>query len=356
MSGDQRIGLVKRSLKMLTAQLRESDTVGIVAYGSTAREVLAPTSAHGKQRILAAIDSLSIEGATNAEAGLRMGYKMAAAAMKPGGINRVILCSDGVANTGLTRAGGILDTVHREAKRGITISTVGFGMGTYNDVLMEKLAQGGNGNYHYVDKIDEARRVFVQNLTGTLQVIAKDVKLQVVFDPAVVQRYRLIGYENRNLKARDFSNDRIDAGELGAGHAVTALYEVKLRAGSTGNLGKIRIRYKAPQGDRSQLIEKTLARSVVRTSADGLSSPSQLLLVASQFAEKLRGSYWARAVSYGDMLARFERIAPELRNQPKVRELRQLIERAQGLDRRGDKFEGEMPVAMMTFDKVPVLR
>ncbi|MFP6683681.1 MAG: VWA domain-containing protein [Polyangiaceae bacterium] len=356
MSGDNRLGLVKRSLGLLTEQLRENDTVAIVAYGTNARQVLAPTSAYNKQRILAAVHSLRTEGATNAEAGIRLGYKIAASAMKPGGVNRVILCSDGVANTGLTGAGGILDTVHREAKRGITISTIGFGMGNYNDVLMEKLAQGGNGNYHYVDKLAQARRVFVENLTGTLQVIAKDVKLQMAFDPAVVSRYRLIGYENRKLKARDFSNDRVDAGEIGAGHAVTALYEVKLRDGATGDLGKIRIRYKEPQGNTSKLIEKTLARSMVRGSTDALTSPSQLSLVAGQFAEKLRGSYWARTVSYADMLARFERVAPELRNQAKVRELRKLIERAQKLDPRKDKFEKDAPVAMMTFDKVPILR
>ncbi|HZO13872.1 MAG TPA: VWA domain-containing protein [Polyangiaceae bacterium] len=355
MDSDNRIGLVKRSLGLLVDQLGEADKVGIVVYGSTARAVLEPTSAHDKQRILRAIDGLRTEGATNAEAGIRLGYQMATRTFKEGGVNRVILCSDGVANVGMTGPDGLLDMIGRESNRGITISSIGFGMGNYNDVLMEKLANKGNGNYYYVDKLDEARRVFVDQLTGTLEVIAKDVKIQVDFDKSVVARYRLIGYENRALQAQDFDNDRVDAGEIGAGHAVTALYEVKLREGASGSLGTLRIRYKQPTGSESSLVEKKLSREVVRASTDELSSPTQLSLAAAQFAEKLRGSYWARNVSYEDITRRIDKLS--MRERTDVSELKQLVQRARQLDQRGDKFESQHgPIARMDFDRVPVLR
>src|SRR5690606_28042789 len=153
----------------------------------------------------------------------------------------------GVANVGITGPSGILATVEREVKRGITMTAIGVGMGNYNDVLMEQLADKGNGNYFYVDKLDEARRVFVDRLTGTLQTIAKDVKIQIDFDKRAVSRYRLIGYENRGLSAEEFDNDAVDAGEIGAGHAVTAIYEVKRWPGSDA-LGNVRIRSKEPSG------------------------------------------------------------------------------------------------------------
>jgi Ca-activated chloride channel family protein len=255
-----------------------------------------------------------------------------------------VLCSDGVANVGVTGPQGILATVAAQVKKGITISTVGVGMGNYNDVLMEQLADKGDGNYHYVDRLDEARKVFVDQLTGTLQTIAKDVKIQVEFDPQVVARYRLIGYENRGLKSQQFNDDRVDAGEIGAGHSVTALYEVRLRDEDSGALGKIRIRYKEPNGSRSSLIETPISRSVVRSASDGLSSPTQLSLVA------------ARNVSYDDILRRFELIAEPLRSRAEVVELRNLVSRARDLDTRGDKFAEHGPIARMDFDHVPVLR
>jgi len=356
MSSDNRLGLVKRSLRLLVGQLKESDTVGIVTYGSKAREVLQPTSAHHKQRILGVINNLRTEGATNAEAGIRLGYGMAARQLRRGGINRVVLCSDGVANVGRTGPNSILQTVSREQKRGITITTVGFGMGNYNDTVMEQLANRGNGNYYYVDKLAEARRVFVDQLGGTLQVIAKDVKIQVDFDPEVVARYRLIGYENRALKTRDFNDDRVDAGEIGSGHAVTALYEIKLREGNSANIAKVRVRFKAPSGSQSRLIERGVPRSVIKSSSEGLSSPSQLSLIAAQFAEKMRGSYWARNISYEAILKRFTHITSPLRERADTVELRRLVAKARDLDSRGDKFQRHGPVAHMDFDRVPVLR
>jgi Ca-activated chloride channel family protein len=357
MEPQNRLPLVKRSLRMLVEELNESDTVAIVVFGDKAREALAPTSGANKQAILGIIDSLKTEGSTNAEAGLRLGYGVAERTLSKRGIHRVILCSDGVANIGMTGPQGILDTVRRQVDRGITITTIGVGMGDYNDVLMEQLAQGGNGNYYYVDKLDEARRVFVEKLTGTLQTIAKDVKVQIDFDPKTVARYRLLGYENRGLAARDFDNDRVDAGEVGAGHTVTAIYEVKLHNGADGSeLAKIRIRHKPPQGDQSRLIEKAVPRSIVRASIDELSSPSQLGIAAAGFAEKLRGSYWARNLSYDDILARFKHIRGSLSDRSDVTELKRLIEAAKKLDHRADKFTQHGPIAQMDFDRVPVLR
>ncbi|MBW2527948.1 MAG: von Willebrand factor type A domain-containing protein [Deltaproteobacteria bacterium] len=355
MDMENRLGLVKRSLRLLVDQLHESDTVAIVTYGSSAKTVLAPTTAHQRHRILSVIDSLRTEGATNAAAGLKLGYAVASQSFQQGAVNRVVLCSDGVANVGITGAGGILDTVARERARGITISTIGVGMGNYNDVLLEQLADKGNGNYYYVDQLDEARRVFVDNLTGTLQVIAKDVKIQVEFDPTLVARYRLIGYENRALAKRDFANDRVDAGEIGAGHAVTALYEVKFHR-TDGNFGKLRIRFKRPNGSRSELVQHELPSSVVRGSFDSASSPTQLSHVAATFGEKLRGSYWVRNVSYDQILGMYEQLSSSIKSDERVAELGKLIRKAQSLDSRGDKFEQEMPVAMMDFDRVPVLR
>ena len=357
MAAANRLGLVKQSLKLLVSQLGEADRVGIVTYGSSAQPRLQPTSAHNKGRILQVIEALKTEGATNAEAGLSEGYAMAARHLRrDGGVNRVVLLSDGVANVGVTGPNGILETVKRQVAKGITLTSVGFGMGNYNDVLMEQLADKGNGNYHYVDRLSEARRVFVDNLTGTLQVIAKDVKVQVDFDPRVVARYRLIGYENRGLSARQFDDDRVDAGELGAGHSVTALYEVRLVPGATAPLGKVRVRFKAPHGSQSQLVETSLSRAIMKSEAAALTSPSQLSMAAAQFAEKLRGSYWARTVSYDEIAARLDGLAPALKSQAQVRELIRLVDKAEELDRRVDKFQSQGPIARMDFDRVPVLR
>ena len=220
MAAENRLGMVKRALHLLVNELRSSDRVAIVVYGSDARMVLPPTRASNSETILEAIDRLEPEGATNAAAGLQMAYQVASEAYREGEINRLILCSDGVANVGVTGADEILATIERFARRNIALSTVGFGMGNFNDVMMEQLADKGNGNYAYVDTLEEARRIFVENLTGTLQTIARDAKMQVEFNPQVVSRYRLLGYENRDVADQDFRNDKVDAGEVGARPAV----------------------------------------------------------------------------------------------------------------------------------------
>ncbi|MGD9100183.1 MAG: von Willebrand factor type A domain-containing protein, partial [Anaerolineae bacterium] len=234
MNAENRLELVKRALRLLAQELRPTDTVGLVVYGSQGRVILEPTPVNQGETILAAIERLQPSGSTNAEEGLVLGYRMAAQHYKPGAINRVILCSDGVANVGNTGPDSILKQIRDHAAQGITLSTVGFGMGNYNDVLMEQLADDGNGNYAYVDTLTEARRVFVHNLTSMLQVIAQDTKVQVQFDPQVVSRYRLLGYENRDIANEDFRDDEVDAGEVGVGHSVTALYELKFHPDAQG--------------------------------------------------------------------------------------------------------------------------
>ncbi|MBI4815019.1 MAG: von Willebrand factor type A domain-containing protein [Deltaproteobacteria bacterium] len=354
MNLDNRLGLVKRALQLLVEQLDGRDAVSIVVYGDSAHTVLAPTPGTDKGTILAAIGALRPEGSTNVQAGLELGYKLAAERADRGTNNRIILCSDGVANNGIVEADGIFARVKSQADQGITISTVGFGMGNYNDVLMEKLADSGNGNYAYVDRLEEARRVFVEGLTGTLEVIAKDVKIQVEFDPAVVSRYRLVGYENRALKKKDFEDDKVDAGEIGAGHTVTALYEIKLSG--PGDLGTLRVRYKEPDGKTSRLVERPLFRRIVRASPNEALGATRLALVAAGFAEKLRGSYWVRATSYADLLSELSELPPELANRKDVVELKGLIGRARAIDVRKDRFEQYAPIALMSFDDLPVLR
>ncbi|WNG17885.1 von Willebrand factor type A domain-containing protein [Cystobacter fuscus] len=352
---ENRLGLVKQALRLLVNELDERDRVSIAVYGTTAHQVLGPTSATETQKLLGAIDSLDSEGSTNAQAGIELGYSLAARHFIKGGINRVILCSDGVANNGITDADGIWARVRTQASRGVTLTTVGFGMGNYNDVLMERLAQVGEGNYAYVDELHEAHRIFVRNLTGTLQVVAKDVKLQVEFDRQAVARYRLVGYENRMLTKEQFADDRVDAGEVGAGHAVTAIYEVKLRE-PTGAFGTLRIRYKAPEGGSSRLVEKKLPASVLRPAYGATASPTRLSYVAAAFAEKLRGSYWVRPLSYARLHALWEEIGEPLRDRPDVKELGELIHQAQALDHRTDRFEQLSPVSTMDFDRVPVVK
>ncbi|GMU62189.1 MAG: hypothetical protein AMXMBFR34_39520 [Myxococcaceae bacterium] len=357
MAQGHRLGLVKQALGLLVDELDERDRVSVVVYGDAAREVLPPTPATEKEVLHSAIARLQPEGSTNVEAGLDLAYELAMKGFVPGGINRVVLCSDGVANNGVTEAGGLWAKVKGRASEGVTLSTVGFGMGHYNDVLMERLADVGDGHYAYVDRLAEARRIFVEQLTGTLQVVAKDVKLQVEFDPKVVERYRLLGFENRVLAAKDFANDQVDAGELGAGHQVTALYEVKLTAAAAeaSSFAVFRARYKEAAGGASKLVEHRLPTSVVRGAATEATGPARLSLVAAGFAEKLRGSYWARTLTWTQLVAALDGLPEGLRGRADVVELRALVVKAQRLDSRPDRFEKEAPVASMDFDRLPVL-
>ena len=297
MSLENRLELVKKALRLLVDQLRDGDEIGIVIYGTTARVLLPHTRNVNREHILAAIDMLRPEGVTNAEAGLKLGYQLALQNFHPDYINRVILCSDGVANVGITGADGLLTEIEDYVKDGIYLTTIGFGMGNYNDTLMEQLANKGNGGYYYVDTLKEAERVFVENLTGTLQVIAKDAKVQVEFNPETVSRFRLLGYENRQLNQEDFRDDDVDAGEIGSGHSVTALYEIKLlQDGVVGKLATVFIRHEDP--DTSNVTEVTeVSREIFANELKGTfeesSASFQLAASVAEFAEILRGSYWA---------------------------------------------------------------
>lgn len=355
MEAGSRLELVKQALGLLVDDLRENDTVAVVVYGDNARIVLPAASGAEKDRIKRALALLKPEGSTNVQAGIMLGYEVAERAVRPNSANRIILCSDGVANSGITDADGIFRTVSAHAQNGIALSTVGFGMDNYNDVLMERLAVKGQGRYEYVDRLSEARKVFTENLGGALVTIARDVKVQVQLDPNAVQRYRLLGYENRKLTRRDFDDDKVDAGEIGAGHEVTALYEVKLKPGAD-RLGWLRIRAKSPTSGDSRLVEEELTTRLVRTDLASASAQSKLALVAAGFGEKLRGSYWARNLAWDDVLALWRSLPASMRERSDVAELGALITKAKALDARGDKFEREQPVATMDFDHLPVLQ
>lgn len=297
MQRENRLSLAKRSLELLVSALRPADTIGIVEYGTRARVVLEPTPVGDEGKIIRAIDALNPNGSTNAAEGLHLGYQMINASFREGQINRVILLSDGVANTGTaTDAEGILDLIDRDAERGIELVTVGFGMGNYNDVLMEQLANRGNGFYAYVDTLDEARRLFVEGVSGTLQTVAKDARIQVEFNQEVVQSWRLIGFENRALADEDFRDDSVDAGEIGAGHTVTALYELKPFGHAAGDLGVVKLRWIDPTSGIAHQIEHDISTEMLVAEFEATSPRFQLDVVVAQYAEVLRESIWARQV------------------------------------------------------------
>ncbi|MFQ5399649.1 MAG: von Willebrand factor type A domain-containing protein [Anaerolineae bacterium] len=329
MNMENRLGLVKESLGMLLDQLRPTDRVGLVVYGSRAHVILEPTPVDSRRTIMRAIDRLVSEGSTNAAEGIMLAYQLAEAFARPGQINRLILCSDGVANVGQTAADAILQ--HAEA--GISLSTFGFGMGNYNDVLMEQLADQGDGSYAYIDTLRAAERVFVRDLTGTLMTIARDAKIQVEFNPVVVERYRLLGYENRDIADESFRDDSVDAGEIGAGHSVTALYEVKFadEADPAIVAMTVRVRYADPETAEVKEIEQSIAQADFAAVFTKASPHFQLSAVVAEYAEILRDSYWARDSSLESVAADARRIAEYLPQDEEVQEFAQMVATAAGL-------------------------
>lgn len=336
MDMENRLGLVKKSLGLLLDRLRPSDKVGLVVYGSEARVVLHPT--HDLDQVRAAVARLHPEGATNAEAGLIMGYELANGYFRPEANNRLILCSDGVANVGNTGPKSILERIGKEARKGIELTTLGFGMGNLNDHLMEQLANQGDGRYAYLDTLDEARRVLVEELEGTLETIAKDARVQVVFNPEVVERWRLLGYENRDIDDDRFRDDTVDAGEIGAGHSVTALYEIKLKAGGQGHkpVANLHLRWRSEAAGKVREEEKLLRLSQMAPSWDRATPGLRLASVVAEFAEILRGSYWARGSSLTDLFQRAQKVSGQLagtRRAADVAELVTLIDKAARIKR-----------------------
>ena len=332
MEREDRLGMVKRSLKLLVEELRPTDEVGIVIYGDRGSVVLEPTDGGESRAINSAIDSLTAGGSTYVEDGLRIAYDMAARSVRPGRITRVLLLSDGVGNVGRTGADSILEQIRAEVDEGVTLTTVGFGMGNYNDVLMERLANDGNGAYHYVDSLSEARRIFVEGLTGTLQVIARDAKIQVDFNPDVVSRYRLLGYENRRVADEDFRNDAVDAGEVGAEHSVTALYELKLRDDAEGPIGKVHIRYQSPDSETVTEVAREFDRGELAESFENTSPRFQLSAIVAEYAELLRGSYWAQEGSLAQVAQEAQRLQTLMEWEPEVTEFTALTARAASIE------------------------
>jgi Ca-activated chloride channel family protein len=326
MNMENRLGLVKESLRLLLNELRPTDRVGLVVYGSQARVILEPTPVDARRTIMSAIDRLQPDGSTNAAEGIMLAYQLAQEYAQPGHINRLILCSDGVANVGQTAADAIL----QHAEEGISLSTFGFGMGNYNDVLMEQLADQGDGSYAYIDTVDEAERVFIDDLTGTLLTIAKDAKIQVEFNPTVVERYRLLGYENRNVADEDFRNDEVDAGEIGAGHSVTALYEVKLaqEANPATAAMTVYVRYADPETAEVSEISQSIAGRDFAASFSEASPRFQLSAVVSEYAEILRNSYWAQDSDLTSLAVDARRIAEYMPRDETVQEFADLVSTA----------------------------
>jgi Ca-activated chloride channel family protein len=331
MDMDNRLGLVKQSLEMLVEQLHRNDSVSIVVYGSDARVVLEPTRGSNTDRILSAIYSLQPEGSTNAEAGLRLGYRMAMEAYMRDGINRVILCSDGVANVGQTEANAILEEVDHYVAEGVTLTTVGFGMDNYNDTLMEQLADKGNGFYAYIDDRAEARKLFIDKITGTLQTIALDAKVQVEFNPEVVKTYRLVGYENRAVADEDFRDNKVDAGEIGAGHSVTALYEVKLYPHAYGKVATVFMRWEDPDTHQVIEISKDINASEIASDFRETDPYFQRAVVVAEYAEILKDSYWAEDSSLEDVYKEAARLGDYLYRDESMEEFTSLVRTASRL-------------------------
>jgi len=285
MGDANKLPLVKQTFKLLVDQLRPNDKISIVVYAGAAGLVLPPTSGTQKDTILQALEHLKAGGSTAGGEGIRLAYAQARSSFVKTGNNRVIIATDGDFNIGPSSESELLDLIRQQAGEGIFLSVLGFGMGNYKDNKLELLSNEGDGNYAYIDNLQEGRKVFVQSLTGTLYTIAKDVKVQVEFNPALVKSYRLIGYENRALSKSDFENDEKDAGELGAGHSVTALYElelhpqpVKLRkkeasryqrqivtkaASAKKELGILHLRFKQPDNDKSEVISMPMSKQIL---------------------------------------------------------------------------------------------
>ena len=311
-----RLELVKEALEELVQELEDEDTIAIVEFDDDPSVVLEPTEVEDDDEIFDALDDLEPGGSTNVEAGLRLGYDLASETFDDDRVNRVILLSDGVANAGLTDPDGLAEMIRRDADRGIQLLTIGVGLGNFNDVLLEQLADQGDGFYAYVDTEDEAERLFEDNLTATLVTLAIDAKIQVEFDEDVVEEYRLIGFENRGVLDSDFRNDDVDAGEIGAGHQVTAIYEIELERGvdidDRDEIGEVRLRWEEPgTGDITE-IEEDIDLDVIEPNWTRTSDSFQLAVVVATFAEVMRDSPFADDIDLDDLEDEAENIADRL--------------------------------------------
>ncbi|NIJ64660.1 Ca-activated chloride channel family protein [Sphingomonas leidyi] len=321
MNAPNKLPLVKQSLAMLLDQLDGKDSVAIVTYAGSAGTALEPTPASSKDKILAVIDRLGAGGSTAGAEGIRQAYALAEQNFDPKGVNRVILATDGDFNVGITNDNELKGYVERERGKGVFLSVLGFGMGNYNDALMQTLAQNGNGAAAYIDTIGEARKTLVDEATSTLFPIAKDVKIQVEFNPRAVSEYRLIGYETRMLNRDDFDNDKVDAGDVGSGQTVTAIYEVTpvggpraigdlryaeqapVAAGARSDeLGFVKIRYKLPKSDTSRLLTTPIDRGTTFARFEDAPRDARFAAAVAGFAELLRGGRYNGQLGFDEVL------------------------------------------------------
>jgi Ca-activated chloride channel family protein len=317
MSRREGLPLVKSTLKLLVDQLRDQDRVSLVVYSGESRVVLKPTSGRDKTTIRNAIDQLTAGGSTAGASGIEMAYQMAREGFIDKGINRILLATDGDFNVGVSDFDSLKQMAVDQRKSGVSLTTLGFGVDNYNEHLMEQLADAGDGNYAYIDNLREARKVLVDQLSSTLAVVARDVKLQVEFNPAQVSEYRLLGYENRALKREDFNNDKVDAGEIGAGHTVTALYEIVPKGeqgwleplryasppnadGKSSEFAMLRVRYKPAEGGNSRLIEHPISSAQNAKPSDDL----RFSAAVAAFAQQLKGDgRYTGSMSFKDTAA-----------------------------------------------------
>ncbi len=335
MHSERSFDLARTALASLVEALEPDDQIGIVAYNTSAYVVLPHTPVREAKRIAGALDALVPRGGTNLENGLSLAYRLADEVRRPRAINRVILCSDGVSNVGAREPEEVLAKVKVYAKRGIYLSVVGFGGKKYNDRFLERISGEGNGNYSYVSTPDEAEQVFVRDLPATLHVLAEDAKIQVEFDEDVVRRYRLLGYENRDIADRDFRNDRVDAAEVGPGTTVTALYEIERRPGGHGALGRVFIRYRDAATRQIDEQSTPLPPGVLAAAAGDIDPSLLFIACAAETAELLRQSYWAQNGSFADVLQVLGGLDESFRTRREWHELIELLVLAHNLTVRG---------------------
>lgn len=320
MQSADKLELLKKGLIMLSKQMRAEDRISIVVYAGASGIMLEPTAANETLKITQALKQLTAGGSTNGAAGIQLAYDVAQSAYIEGGVNRILLATDGDFNVGTTNFEQLMGLIEEKRQSGIGLSTLGFGTGNYNDHLAEQLANRGNGSYAYIDTLNEASKVLVDQLSSTLLTIAKDVKIQIEFNPSIISEYRLIGYENRMLRREDFNNDRIDAGEIGAGHTVSALYEITLKGSNAERVDALRysnkratsfkgkelaflkLRYKNPDEDKSQLIQTTIKTNEIINTNAGTSDRYKFATAVAGFGQLLRGGDYLEKFSYDDVL------------------------------------------------------
>lgn len=299
MGRPDRLTLAKASLSQMVRHMKPGDTVAIVTYAGRVERVLEPTDVSDAETIIDAISNLRAGGMTNMNNGMELAYRLAAKSARPGDVSRVMVVSDGDANIGAATHSEILASIRGYVDEGITLSAVGFGLGNYNDTLMEDLAKNGNGNYFYIDSPDEAKRLFGERLESMLHVLAHDVKIQVEFDPATVESWRLVGYENRDIADADFREDAVDAAEVGPGHSVTALYELKLNRSVQGPVASVRVRHKESVWGEGREFEFRVGTNVLLNDLAHASDDFRFAVAVAGFAEILRKSPYADHLTLG---------------------------------------------------------